>query len=180
MTDSPKDLSVHFSSRSNDWQTPPWLFSLLNEEFYFDLDAAASDANHLCPRYYTEQQDALVQEWGKDAKSVWTNPPYGRIIPRFVKHAHEQTLKYPLLTVTMLIPARTDTKWWHNHCAKGEVRFIKGRLKFINPALPSFRADGDFKMSPAPFPSAIVIFGAEAVAGKTSYVEYREPKTVRA
>lgn len=170
-----QSIDVHFSSKSNCWQTPPWLFRLLDDEFHFDLDAAASDANHLCPIYYTAEMDALKQEWGKDAKSAYCNPPYGRLIAGFVKKAHEQTLKHPSLTVTLLIPARTDTKWWHNHCAKGEVRFQKGRFKFVNPALPSFREDGQFKLPPAPFPSAIVIFGAQAQAGKTSYVQYREP-----
>lgn len=72
----------------------------------------------------------------------------------------------------MLIPARVDTKWWVNYCAKGEVRFIKGRLKFVNPAFPSYREDGNFKLSPAPFPSAIVIFGA-GVEAATKYVEYK-------
>ena len=71
----------------------------------------------------------------------------------------------------MLIPARTDTKWWYSYCSKAEVRFIKGRLKFENPTFPSWRSDGDFKLSPAPFPSAIVIFGR---ATFTEYVVYKE------
>jgi phage N-6-adenine-methyltransferase len=125
-------------------------------------------------RYYTAEMDALKQQWGNDGKSAFLNPPYGRLIGRFVKKAYEQAEAYPLFTVTMLIPARTDTKWWHAYCAKGEVRFVKGRLKFINPALPSYRADGQFKMSPAPFPSAIVVFGAEARMGTTTYVELHE------
>lgn len=173
------DLSVHFSSASNEWQTPRWLFDRLNAEFAFDLDAAASDANHLCERYYTAAQDALKQEWGKDGTMVFCNPPYGRLGPRFIAYAYEQTVKYPHLTVVFLVPARPDTKVWHQCCARGEVRFMRGRIGFINPALPSYKADGDFKVSPAPFPSAIVVFGAKAKAGVTSYVDYR-PARVKA
>jgi len=166
-------IDVHFSSASNEWRTPGWLYQQLHREFDFQLDAAADQTNALCPRYYTAEMDALKQEWGVDADRVWTNPPYGRLIGKFVQKAYEQTLKHPNLTVCLLVPARPDTKWWHACCAHGEVRFLKGRLKFTNAALPSFRADGDFKVSPAPFPSAIVILGKLAKPG-TSYVHYHE------
>lgn len=169
-------IDVHFSSKSNDWRTPPWLFKQLDAEFGgFDLDAAADKESALCARHYTEEMDALKQEWGLDGKACFLNPPYGRWIGKFVHKAHCETEKYPNLTVVMLIPARTDTRWWHAHCALGEVRFLRGRLKFINPSLPSYREDGQFKVSPAPFPSAIVVFGAKAKAGTTRYVAYKEP-----
>ena len=167
---------VHYSSASNNWQTPDWLFQKLNEEFVFELDAAASNENAKCLRFYTQEIDALKQEWGKDANTIYVNPPYGRLVGIFCKKAREQTLKYPNLTVVMLIAARPDTRWWHENCAPGEVRFLKGRLKFINPSLPSFKTDGDFKMSPAPFPSAIIVLGQKARAGQTFYVSYKEPK----
>jgi len=170
------DQSVHFSSKSNEWRTPKWLFNQLNAEFSFDLDAAADKDNALCARFYTAADDALKQNWAKDAKSIWLNPPYGRLIGRFVTKAFEETTADPSLTVVMLIPARTDTKWWHACCAHGEMRMLKGRLKFENAALPSWREDRQFKLSPAPFPSAVVIFGARAKAGQTSYVVYREPR----
>ncbi len=175
---SPDDhMKVHYSSASNEWQTPRWLFDRLNAEFQFDLDCAATTANALCVKHYTAEMDALKQDWSKDSQSAgWLNPPYGRLIGKFVPYAYEQTLRAPELTVVMLIPARVDTKWWHSSCAHGEVRFIKGRIGFINTTLPSYRADGDFKVSPAPFPSAIVVFGKKARAGTTSYVEYKAPK----
>lgn len=168
-----KDLSVHFSSASSEWQTPPWLFTRLNDEFHFDLDAAASDTNHLCDRYYTAEIDALKQRWGKDARTVFVNPPYGRIGPQFLSYGYAQTRIYITLTVVFLVPARPDTKVWHECCAHGEVRFLRGRIGFINPSLPSYRANESFKVSPAPFPSAIVVFGARAKVGQTFYVDYR-------
>ena len=112
--------------------------------------------NHL-----TQEDDALGQNWTRWGKTIFVNPPYGRLIGRFVKKAYEESLKGA--TVVMLIPARVDTKWWHEYCAQGEVRFIKGRLKFINPSVA--RSD------PAPFPSAIVILGRGT---STSYVVYKQ------
>lgn len=172
-----QSIDVHFSSKSNDWRTPPWLFKQLDAEFHFDLDAAADKESALCVGYYDEQMDALKQDWGKDANTAFCNPPYGRLIGKFVAKAYQETLKDNDLTVVLLIPARTDTKWWHAYCAAGEVRFIKGRLKFVNTSFPSYRADGNFKLSPAPFPSAIVVLGkkAKSQGGSTSYVTYKEP-----
>lgn len=160
---------VHFSSKSNEWHTPDWLYKQLDDEFHFDLDAASTDENAKCPKHFTEKDDALGQDWAAAGKTVWLNPPYGRLIGKFVKKAYEESLKG--LIVVLLIPARPDTKWWHAYCAKGEVRFVKGRLKFVNPTFPTYREDGNFKLSPAPFPSAIVVFGRGC---GTSYVEYKE------
>lgn len=152
---------IHFSSKSNEWQTPKELFDKLNAEFNFDFDAAANDRNHLCDKYFSLDNSALDKNWPDYGKVFWCNPPYGREISKFVKKSHEESLKG--VTVVLLIPARVDTKWWVNYCAKGEVRFIKGRLKFVNPAFPSYREDGNFKLSPAPFPSAIVIFKPDMI-----------------
>jgi len=168
---SETNITVHFSSKSNDWCTPPWLYDLLSKEFPFELDAAATAENSMCKWFYTEEMDALKQDWGRDAKTVWVNPPYGRLIGRFVKKAHEETIKCPALTVVMLIPARTDTKWWHAHCAKGEIRLMKGRVKFVG-----FSEDGKRIDNSAPFPSAIVVFGERAKVGQTTHVDYKEPK----
>lgn len=167
---SDTNIEVHFSSKSNDWRTPLWLYDLLSKEFAFDLDAAADVENSMCKQFYTEEMDALKQDWGRDAKTVWINPPYSRIGPKFIAKAHEETIKYPHLTVVMLVPARTDTKVWHQHCVQGEIRFMKGRVKFVG-----FDQAGKKIDNSAPFPSAIVIFGKQAKPG-TSYVEYREPK----
>lgn len=86
--------------------------------------------------------------WGK----VWMNPPYGRTIGQWMKKAYESATTSPVDglpdadLVVCLVPARTDTAWWHDYAMKGEIRFIRGRLKF-----------GDAKHN-APFPSALVIF----------------------
>lgn len=130
-----------FSSKTPEWATPQKFFDALDAEFRFTLDAAASAENHKCARYFTKEDDALKQEW---TGMVWLNPPYGRGIGAWVKKAYESALGGAL--VVCLLPARTDTSWFWDYCFKGEVRFIRGRLKF-----------GDGKNS-APFPSAVVIF----------------------
>ena len=131
-----------FTSNTGEWETPQGLFDKLNKEFSFNLDVCATDENTKCSCYWTKEQDGLKQEW---RGTCWMNPPYGREIGRWVKKAYEESLKCTT-TVVCLLPARTDTRWFHDYCFKGKIRFIKGRLKF-----------GNSKNS-APFPSAIVIF----------------------
>ena len=78
-------------------------------------------------------------------ETVWCNPPYGREIGKWVEKAYNESLAG--VTVVMLLPARTDTKWFHDYIyGKAEIRFVRGRLKF-----------GDSKNS-APFPSMVIIF----------------------
>ncbi len=130
-----------FTSEKNDWGTPKDFFKELDNVFRFDADVCASENNAKCPTFYTKEQDGLTQEW---AGNCWMNPPYGREIGKWVKKAYESKA-----CVVCLLPARTDTKWWHDYCAKADViRFCKGRIKF----------EGGVKLNPAPFPSAIVIF----------------------
>lgn len=169
------DISLHFSSKSNEWATPQWLFDRLNNEFHFQLDAAATTENAKCSLFYTEHNSSLSKRWAEDASIIWLNPPYGRLISHFVKKAYQECERDPI-TVVHLIPARVDTKWWHAYCAPWEVRFIKGRLKFENPTFPSWRPNGNFKLSPAPFPSAVIVMGKAARKGTTHYVEYREDR----
>ena len=135
-----------FSSQTDNWETPQALFDNLNAEFHFDLDVCASLDNAKCKKFYTKEQDGLNQEW---TGVCWMNPPYGKEIGKWLKKAYESSINGA--TVVCLLPARTDTSWWHDYCMKGEIRFIRGRLKF-----------GESKNN-APFPSAIVIFklGAE-------------------
>ena len=136
------DMSVHFSSTSDMWETPQPVFDALNLEFGgFTVDVCATEQNAKCIRYFDQAIDGLRQDW---CGNVWMNPPYGRVIGKWVKKAYESAQGGA--TVVCLLPSRTDTKWWHDYCIKGEVRFIRGRLKF-----------GGHKNS-APFPSAIVIF----------------------
>lgn len=131
---------ILFSSNKEDWETPQELFDKLDQEFNFTVDVASSEENHKCNRYYTEKENGLKQNW--DNEIVWCNPPYGRKIGEWVKKASESST-----TVVMLLPARTDTKWFHEYIYnKAEIRFIKGRLKFGN------------SVNSAPFPSMIVIF----------------------
>ena len=136
---------VMFSSKTDEWETPQDLFDELNKEFQFDLDVCANGDNHKCKLWWNKEQDGLYQSWHKHAKTFWMNPPYGREIGKWVKKAYEESQKG--CTVVCLLPARTDTKWFHEYIyGKTEIRFIKGRLKF-----------GGSKNS-APFPSMIVIF----------------------
>ena len=139
-----KDLNTMFSHKTDIWATPQKFFDDLNEEFHFTLDPCANKENHKCEKYFTEEDDGLSQDWSKDI--VFCNPPYSKS-KEWIKKASEEAKKGS--TVVMLIPARTDTKAWHEYIfgqTNVEIRFIKGRLKF-----------GDGKNS-APFPSAIIIF----------------------
>lgn len=137
------NTDVMFSSKTDVWATPQEFYDKLNDEFHFTLDPCADESNHKCDKYFTEKQDGLLQDWGGNI--VFCNPPYGKVIGDWVKKAFEEAQK-PNTTVVMLIPARTDTKYFHEYIyKKHEIRFIKGRLKF-----------GDSKNS-APFPSMVVV-----------------------
>ena len=139
-----------FSSRKMDWETPQDFFEKLNKKFKFDLDAAANDENHKTEKYFTEKNSALDNEW---QGNVFVNPPYGRKIGEFVKKAYEEYVRDNDRFIVMLIPARTDTRYWHSYIqGKATVNFIKGRLKFENNGVPK---------DAAPFPSALVIYGIE-------------------
>lgn len=138
------NTEVLFSSKEEKWATPQDFFDKLNEEFHFTLDAAASSDNAKCTNYFTEEQDGLTQSWG--GHTVWCNPPYCRKTGLWVKKAYEEHQRTGC-TVVMLLPSRTDVKWFHDYIlGKAEIRFIKGRLKF-----------GGSKNS-APFPSIVVIY----------------------
>jgi site-specific DNA-methyltransferase (adenine-specific) len=141
------ETKVMFSSQTNEWGTPHDTFDELNKEFNFTIDVAASKDNHKCERYYTKEQDGLTQSWG--GETVFLNPPYGHQIKYWIKKAYEESQK-PNTSVVLLIPARTDTSYWHDYIFnKAEIRFIRGRLKFTNQ---------ENILNSAPFPSAIVIF----------------------
>ncbi len=134
-------MSVHFSSKTDEWYTPLDFYKALDSEFNFDLDPCCLPSSAKCDRFFTPEDDGIKQEW---QGSVFMNPPYGREIGLWMKKAYESSLNGS--TVVCLVPSRTDTRWWHDYAMKGEIRFLKGRLKF-----------GGSK-NPAPFPSAIVIF----------------------
>lgn len=156
-----------FTSSTDDWETPQNFFDKLNQEFEFKIDVCANSENAKCNKYYDSENDGLIHEWNG---SVWMNPPYGEPeqpckknckkkkcvnrgyhIHKYIPGVIDWTKKAYLsslngATVVCLLPARTDTKWFHEYCTKGEIRFIRGRLKF-----------GGAKWN-APFPSMVVIF----------------------
>lgn len=136
-------MNIHFSSKTDDWATPQVFFDELNKEFKFNLDVCASNKNAKCKKFFTEKDNGLSKSW--DKSRVFMNPPYGREIGKWVKKASEARGG----VVVCLLPARTDTKYFHEyiyHNPRATIRFIKGRLKF-----------GDSKNS-APFPSMVVIY----------------------
>lgn len=134
-------MSVHFSSKTNEWATPQAFFDELNKEFNFTLDPCATPENAKCNKFFTEENDGLSQSW--DNEVVFCNPPYGREIKKWIKKASEARGG----VVVLLVPARTCTSYFHDYIyTKAEIRFIRGRLKF-----------GDSKTA-APFPSMVVVF----------------------
>lgn len=135
------NTGVMFSSKTCEWATPPDLFQAWDEKYHFGTDVCATAENAKCSHYYTKEQDGLRQEW---SGMCWMNPPYGREIGAWVRKAWESAQCGA--TVVCLLPARTDTAWFHDYCKQAEVIFLRGRLKF-----------GDARNS-APFPSMIVIF----------------------
>ncbi len=132
---------LHFSSETDLWETPQTFFDKLNQEFSFTLDPCCTPENRKCPRYFTKKVDGLLQNWHPE--KVWMNPPYGRVISKWMEKAYSESQLGA--TVVCLVPARTDTAWWHDFAMKGEVRFIRGRLKF-----------GGHKHN-APFPSLLLL-----------------------
>lgn len=134
-----------FSSKTGEWSTPQDFFDKLNWRFGpFDLDPCAITHNTKCANFFTEVEDGLTKSW--QSHTVFVNPPYGTGIDKWIKKGYEEA-QDPDTKVVMLIPARTDTRYWHDYVMKAEsVFFIKGRLKF-----------GDSNNS-APFPSAVVVF----------------------
>ena len=149
--------ALMFSKATDEWATPQDTFDALDREFRFALDAAASDTNHKCAAYLTQEMNALACDWlaavevlGRGA--VWLNPPYSKC-REFIAKAAGETRKG--CTVVCLVPSRTDTRWWHEHVWDREqhkprpgveVRFIKGRLKFGGAT------------AGAPFPSVVIVF----------------------
>jgi len=141
-------LTTMFSSKTPEWGTPQAFYDKLNAQFKFTLDPCGNESNHKCATYFTIEDDGLAQDWG--GHKVFMNPPYGRDIKRWMQKAHEESLK-PNTVVVCLIPARTDTKYWHDYCMgeAREIHFVKGRLKFEGASNNS-----------APFPSAVVVFSS--------------------
>ncbi len=137
--------ALMFSSEKDTWETPIAFFKELNNEFNFTLDPCCYENSAKCQKYYTPKEDGLIQSW--EGEIVFCNPPYGRAMYSWVKKCSEESKKSNT-KVVMLIPSRTDTRYFHEFIYKKatEIRFIKGRLRF-----------GEAKDN-APFPSMVVIF----------------------
>ena len=132
-----------FKSETCEWETPIEFFEKYDGIFHFDLDVCATEQNKKCKAYFSKEQNGLIQKWhGK----CWMNPPYGKEISKWMKKAFESVMNEDAELVCCLVPARTDTAWWHDYAMMGEITFIRGRLKF-----------GGSKNG-APFPSAVVVF----------------------
>lgn len=147
------NTALMFSRKTDEWSTPRAFFQMLDAEFHFTVDAAASAENHLCPVWYGGVLDALsLNSWATVPSAIWLNPPYSGCREFLAKAAAEASKGH---TVVCLVPSRTDTQWWHLHVwdvekhqpREGvEVRFVKGRLKFGGCS------------DPAPFPSVVIVF----------------------
>ena len=139
------------SSDRQDWETPQEFVELIEKKlnFKFDLDSCAYDHTAKAPKWYTEEDDALKQDWTiKPKTNVWMNPPYGGALPTWLEYAYNQSQIHDS-RVVCLIPARTDTAWFHDIATRGLIVFLRGRIKF--------QQQGEKTGSPA-FPSMLVIF----------------------
>lgn len=135
--------SVFFSSKANDWETPPHLFRSLDQVYTFTLDPCATPENAKCPTYFTAEDNGLSKPW---SGRVFMNPPYGYSIGKWIKKAYEEVMSGRCDVVVALLPAKTETAWFHDHCVKGQITFLRLRVRFSgSPAN-------------APFPSMIVVF----------------------
>ena len=152
------DTDLMFSSNKQDWRTPPDLYSRLFSEYKFTLDPCSDHDNHLCDKYYTVETNGLEQSW--IGETCYINPPYNDS-KSWIKKAYDEW-QINNVTSVMLIPARPDTKSWHDYVSKAaQIRFLKGRLKFSGHA------------NSAPFPSAIVIFSNIIYPEQVVFVDYR-------
>jgi phage N-6-adenine-methyltransferase len=137
-------MAVMTSSEDMTWATPQEWFDYLNLEFKFDLDPCCVAATAKCDLFYTPAENGLAQPW--KGRRVFMNPPYGEAIYDWMKKAHDECRDNGALVVCF-VPARVDTRWWHDFAAKAsDIRFPMGRVKFAGAT------------AAAPFPVAVVIF----------------------
>ncbi len=167
-----KGRNTLFSHKSDEWETPDDLYQKLDSEFNFTLDPCATELNKKCEKFYTPEQNGLLQSW--EGETVFINPPFSKI-KRWVEKAYVESKIFGV-TCVMLLPARTDTWWFHTYIydvPDVEIRFIRRRLKFkgVTKTVVDFNFDvldehgeptAEYKEVPindsAPFPSMIVIF----------------------
>lgn len=143
-----------FSKGYQEYVTPKWLFKQLDDEFHLELDPCTTKDNPLNTTYFfTKEENGLTKNWSDYHANVYVNPPYhSRNIINWIKKADYESSLGP--TVVMLLPARTDTRWFHEYLYKRprvEIRFLRGRLKFDGYEKTQAR-------NTAPFPSMLTIF----------------------
>ena len=115
-----------FAAKSVEYETPLSLFDPLNKEFCFTTDVCSTHDNKKVAHHWTKEEDGLSQKW---EGVCWCNPPYGREMPNWIRKAIEASKEGT--TTVMLIPARTNTGWWHELVMPHfEIRFVRGRPKF--------------------------------------------------
>ncbi|GKT04406.1 DNA N-6-adenine-methyltransferase [Furfurilactobacillus entadae] len=138
------------TSNKDDWETPQKMFDELNQKYNFTTDLAARSDNAKCAEFITPEQDSLSTDWTKIPGNLFLNPPYGRDLRKWVQKAYQSSLDRDG-KIVLLIPSRTDTSYWHDFIFnKAKITFLRGRLKF---------EIGGEAGQPAPFPSAIVVYG---------------------
>ena len=143
-------------AESVEWETPQETFDKLDTEFHFTLDPCATSNNAKCDKFFTIKDDGLSKSWS--GERVFMNPPYGRDLPNWIAKAFFESIYAEIIVA--LLPARTDTKWFHDFVYhKTEIRLLRGRQKFVRP---------DGKTGTAPFPSMIVIWRNQSRATRTS------------
>lgn len=140
---------VLFSSNKDDWATPAYIFDPLNQRFKFTLDVCATNENTKCERFLSEASDGLSFNW--DGHTCFMNPPYSQI-KKWMEKAYEEFIRGVGTTVVCLVPARTDTKWFHDYVwhYASSIEFFKGRITFEGAS------------HGAPFPSCLVIYDPAA------------------
>jgi phage N-6-adenine-methyltransferase len=146
--------SNRFKSTNQSWETPDDLFKKIDSVFHFTRDVCATKENTKCKVFYSEDNSCLDKKW--DGVN-WMNPPY-KDMKKFIKKAFDERFN---ATTVCLIPARTNTKWWHELCMKGEVWFICGRPKFKGC------------VHGLPQPLALVKFGGNEGMMRSFYIDNR-------
>lgn len=149
-----------FTSNSIEYSTPISIVNPLIEEFELTTDVCASALNFKLPKYFTKEDDALTKDW---IGNCWMNPPFDRNLAKWVKKAHDETIKHGG-TKVCLIPVRSNTKWWADLSIKSEVRFINGEVNFNNEPRGLWMG------------MCIMIFGENAKTGTFSIINYRQLK----
>lgn len=126
------------------WETPPHIFNPLNEEFDFTLDPCCQIHTAKCAKFYTPQENGLLQDW--TGEICFVNPPYSRgNIDQWMKKCYLESLKG--VVIVALIPVSTSSKWFHRYVwKKAEIRFYQGRIRFIGAPFT------------APFSSCLAIY----------------------